>query len=361
MKLYIVTGEPSGDLHAANLVHEVKKCNPSVNIRAWGGERLISEGVELAKHIKDISFMGLWNVLINLGSIRKNIKYCKLDIINYKPDAIILVDYPGFNLKIAEFAKRNGIKVFYYIAPKLWAWNKSRLNKIRKYVDELLVVFPFEIEFYHKNGISATYLGNPLLDEISKGNFDFTYNSDKPIIALLPGSRKQEVEIIFPEMIKLVDKFPKYQFVVAATTMFSKEYYQSFVDNKNIVFVFNQTYGLLSRAKAALVTSGTATLETALFKVPQVVCYKTNWLTYFLAKRLIKVKFLSLVNILMDKLVVKELIQTDLNSDTLHSSLSIVLNGTSRENTLKDYNKLEKMLGREGASRKIANFILSNI
>jgi len=355
MKLYIITGEPSGDLHAANLIQELKKCNNDIQLRAWGGERLIAEGVELAKHIKDTAFMGLWDVLKNLGSIKKNLNYCQKDILNYKPDALILVDYPGFNLKIAKFAKQQGIKVFYYISPKVWAWNKSRVAKIKKYVDELLVIFPFEVDFYQKYGMKVTYVGNPLLDEIVKGNFKFTYTTEKPIIALLPGSRKQEIESIFPEMLKVVDAYPAHQFVVAATNTFSKQYYQSFMKEKNVALVFDETYGLLSNATAALVTSGTATLETAMFKVPQVVCYKTNWLTYYLAKNLIKIKYLSLVNILMDKLVVKELIQSDLNESRLKMEIDTLLN--DNKEILKYYDKLSDLLNKKGASKNAAEFI----
>lgn len=359
MKFYIITGEPSGDLHAANLVHELKKCNNDLQIRAWGGERLLEEGVELAKNIKDTAFMGLWDVLKNLGTIKENLNYCKQDILEFKPNAIVLVDYPGFNLKIAKFAKEQGIKVFYYISPKVWAWNKSRVAKIKKYVDELLVIFPFEVEFYQKYGMKVTYVGNPLLDEIAKGNFKFTHQFDKPIIALLPGSRKQEIEGILPEMLAVIDRYPNHQFVIAATNTFSKEYYQSFIKEKNVKLVFNQTYGLLSNATAALVTSGTATLETALFKVPQVVCYKTNCLTYFLAKNLIKIKYLSLVNILMDKLVVKELIQSELNKSNLKEELDILLN--DNKEILKDYDELSDLLNKKGASKNAAQFILKSI
>ena len=359
MKFYIITGEPSGDLHAANLVHELKKCNNDLQIRAWGGERLLEEGVVLAKNIKDTAFMGLWDVLKNLGTIKENLNYCKQDILEFKPNAIVLVDYPGFNLKIAKFAKQQGIKVFYYISPKVWAWNKSRVAKIKKYVDELLVIFPFEVEFFQKYGMKVTYVGNPLLDEIAKGNFKFTHQFDKPIIALLPGSRKQEIEGILPEMLAVVDRYPNHQFVIAATNTFSKEYYQSFIKEKNVKLVFNQTYGLLSNATAALVTSGTATLETALFKVPQVVCYKTNWLTYFLAKNLIKIKYLSLVNILMDKLVVKELIQSELNKSNLKEELDILLN--DNKEILKVYDELSDLLNKKGASKNAAQFILKSI
>jgi lipid-A-disaccharide synthase len=359
LNLYIVTGEPSGDVHAANLVHELKISNSILKIRAWGGNRLIAEGVELARHIKDTAFMGLWDVLKNLRAIKSNLDFCKKDILNFKPDAIILVDYPGFNLKIAKFAKMHGIKVFYYISPKVWAWNKSRVTKIKKYVDEVLVIFPFEVDFYQKYGMKVTYVGNPLLDEIGKGNFSFSCSTEKPIIALLPGSRKQEIEGILAEMLKIVNLYPNHQFVIAATNNFSKQYYQSFIKEKNVKLVFDETYGLLSNATAALVTSGTATLETALFKVPQVVCYKTNWLTYFLAKNLIKIKYLSLVNILMDKLVVKELIQKELNKNRIKMELDILLNDDKE--ILTNYDKLIDLLNKKGASKNAAQFILKSI
>ena len=358
MKFYIITGEPSGDLHAANLVEELKKCNNELEFRAWGGERLLAEGVELAKHIKETAFMGLLDVLKNLGAIKENLNYCKQDILKYKPDALILVDYPGFNLKIAKFAKQQGIKVFYYISPKVWAWNKSRVSKIKRYVDELLVIFPFEVVFYQKYGMKVTYVGNPLLDEIRKGSFNFSCNTEKKIIALLPGSRKQEIESILPKMLMIVSHYPNHQFVVAATNTFRKEYYQSFIKEKNVALVFDETYGLLSNATAALVTSGTATLETALFKIPQVVCYKTNWLTYYLAKSLIKIKYLSLVNILLDKLVVKELIQNEMNTNRLKIELDILLNDNKQ--VLNDYSAIIKLLSKKGASKNAAQFIISS-
>lgn len=354
-----MTGEPSGDLHAANLVHELKLQNSIFKIRAWGGDRLIAEAVELAKHIKETAFMGLWDVFKNLRTIKSNLDFCKQDISEYNPDAIILVDYPGFNLKIAQFAKQQRIKVFYYIPPKVWAWNKSRVSKIKKYVDELLVIFPFEVDFYHKNGMKATYVGNPLLDEIAKGNFKLTYQAEKPIIALLPGSRKQEIERILPQMLTVVNDFPTNQFVIAATNSFSKAYYQSFIKEKNVVLVFDETYGLLSNATAALVTSGTATLETALFNVPQVVCYKANWLTYVLAKNLIRIKYLSLVNILMDKLVVTELIQSELNQNKLKQELGLIL--YKKQDILLAYEKLKKLLNKKGASKNAAKFIADSI
>ena len=359
MKFYIITGEPSGDLHAANLVEELKKCNSDLKFRAWGGQRLLAQGVKLAKHIKETAFMGLLDVLKNLVKINKNLNYCKQDILEYNPDALILVDYPGFNLKIAKFAKMQGVKVFYYISPKVWAWNKSRITKINRYVDELLVIFPFEVDFFRKYGMKVTYVGNPLLDEIGKGNFSFSYRTEKPIIAILPGSRRQEIDSILPEMLRIVNDYPKHQFVIAATDNFSEKYYSSFVKEKNVKLVFNETYGLLSNSSAALVTSGTATLETALFKVPQIVCYKTNKITYFLAKYLIKVKYLSLVNILMDKPVVKELIQYKLNRKNLKINLDNIL--TNKKKIVDDYDKLIVLLNKKGASKNAAEYILKLI
>ena len=358
MRYYIVTGEPSGDMHAANLVNELKKLDKNMVVRAWGGERLISEGVSLARDITKNTFMGFWSVVKNLRTLISNLNFCKEDILAFKADALILVDYPGFNLKIAEFAKKKGIKVFYYISPKVWAWNKSRIFKLKKFIDHLLVIFPFEVEFYKTYGLEVTYVGNPLLDEIAKQNYSFSFKSSKQIIALLPGSRKQEIESILPEMLKVIPSFPDYQFVLAATNVFSKTYYQSFIKDKDVLCVYDKTYGLLSNARAAIVTSGTATLEAALFKVPQVVCYKTNWLTYILAKFLIKIKYLSLVNILLDKEVVKELIQKDLNKENLSNELTNLL--LTKDKLLLDYEKISHLLNKKGASKNAAKFIFSS-
>ena len=358
MKYYIITGEPSGDMHAANLVHQIKKLDNNAIIRAFGGERLMSEGVSIAKDIRAIAFMGFWNVLKNLVLIRSNLKFCKEDILIFNPDALILVDYPGFNLRIAEYAKRNRIPVFYYISPKVWAWNKRRVSRIKKFVDHLLVIFPFEVEFYKNHNLDVNYVGNPLLDEINKKDYKFTYKYSKPIIGLFPGSRKQEIDSIFPEMLKVVDNYPNYQFVVACSNILSKEYYQSFIKNKNVILVFNETYGLLENAKVALVTSGTATLEAALFKVPQVVCYKTNWLTYFTAKFLLKINSISLVNIILKKDVVKELIQGDLNKKNLIKELDIILD--TKKDLIKDYETLINILNKKEASSNAAKFIISS-
>ena len=359
MRYYIVTGEPSGDMHAANLVHELKKIDHSCTLRAWGGDRLIDEGVSLAMNIKETAFMGLWSVLLNLRIIKSNLNFCKRDILAFRPDALILVDYPGFNLKIAEFAKKNGIKVCYYISPKVWAWNKSRILKIKKFVDHLLVIFPFEVDFYKKHGVEVTYVGNPLLDEISRQDFSLSFETSKPVIALLPGSRRQEIEAILPKMLEVVDSYPNYQFLIAATSTFSKDYYQSFIKQDNVSCVYNETYGLLSNAKAALVTSGTASLEAALFKLPQVVCYRTNWLTYLVAKNLINIDYLSLVNILLKKESVRELIQYALNKKNLKAELDIILN--KRESILTDYNNLSELLKKQGASKNAAKFIVDSI
>ena len=358
MRYYIITGEPSGDLHAANLVNELKKIDHNAVIRAWGGERLIAEDVSLAKNINETAFMGVWSVLKNLRTISNNLNFCKEDILAFKADVIILVDYPGFNLKIANFAKKKGLKVVYYISPKVWAWNQNKILKIKRFVDHVLVIFPFEVEFYKKHGVVVNYVGNPLLDEIKKNNFSFTLKTSKDIIALLPGSRKQEIDLILPEMLKIVESYDSYQFVIAANNNFSKEYYNSFINGKDVELVFNETYGLLSRAKAALVTSGTATLESALFKVPQVVCYKTNWLTYFIAKYLIKIEYLSLVNILLGKKVVSELIQKNLNEQNIKKELDILL--LDRNDILIDYKKVSALLTKQGASKNAAEFILSS-
>tara|TARA_B100001758_G_C18411860_1_gene616363 strand:+ start:537 stop:1613 length:1077 start_codon:yes stop_codon:yes gene_type:complete len=358
LRYYIITGEPSGDMHAANLVSELKSVDDNSVIRAWGGERLISEGIEISKNIKDISFMGIWSVLINIGTIKSNLHYCKKDLLAFKADVLILVDYPGFNLKIAEFAKKNKIKVFYYISPKVWAWNKKRIYKIKKYVDHLLVIFPFEVEFYKQHGVEVTYVGNPLLDEIKKKNLSFSSKHSKLVIALLPGSRKQEIDKILPKMLSIVADFHEYQFVIAGNKNFDQDYYNKFIKDDNVSLVYDQTYGLLENSKYALVTSGTATLEAALFKVPQVVCYRTNWLTYFIGRLLVKIPYLSLVNILMDRMVVKELVQSELTKDNL--TLEIHLMIKNQENIIRDYKKIINLLDKKGASKNAARFIFRN-
>ena len=359
MRYYIISGENSGDMHAANLVSELKNIDNCASFRAWGGDKLLLEKVSLAKHIKETSFMGIWSVFKNLPKIYQNLKFCKKDIINFNPNAIILVDYPGFNLKIAEFAKKNSFKVFYYISPKLWAWNKSRITTIKKYVDHLLVIFPFEVEFYKRHNLDVLYVGNPLLDEIKKKQFNFSIVSKKPIFALLPGSRKQEINAILPNMLSIVDSFPHYQFIIAGTKLFTDKYYNSLIKDSNVILIKDETYGLLDNAKFALVTSGTATLEAALFKVPQIVCYKTSWLTYFIAKMVVKIKHISLVNIILEKLAVQELIQSKLNNNNLISETKKMMN--NKQDMLNDYNDLINMLDKNGASKNTGKFIFNSI
>ena len=359
LKYYIITGESSGDVHAANLVSEIKLLDKKSDIRAWGGQRLSNENVSIAKDIKKTSFMGFWNVIKNLNQIRRNLNFCKKDIISFSPDALILVDYPGFNLKIAEFAKRKKIKVYYYISPKVWAWNSSRINKIKSFVDTLFIIFPFEVDFYSKFNINAIYVGNPLLDEIKKNKNKLSLKVTKPIIALLPGSRLQEITNILPAMLSVVDYFSEYQFVIAANDIIDLNVYNRIIKDKNVSIVVGETYGLLKNSKYALVASGTATLEAALFNVPQIVCYKTSYFSYLIAKLLIKTKYISLVNIILNRLVVKELIQNNLNSKRLKNELELMMKNSER---IKNYySQIRKKLGEKCASKKVAEIITSSI
>ena len=361
MRYYVISGEQSGDMHASNLVAELKKKDCNAEIRAWGGDKLKEQGVQIVKHIKDLAFMGFWEVIVNLPTILSNISFCKKDILAFLPDALILVDYPGFNFRIARFGKQNGIKVFYYISPQIWAWKRNRIKQIKKNVDKMFVILPFEKDFYQKNNFEVDFVGHPLLDEISKDDFSFSIKTDKDIIALLPGSRRQEISKILPKMLSVVNDFTDFQFVVATTNSVEEEYYKNIIGNKEVLFAKNETYGLLANTKAALVTSGTATLETALFGIPQVVCYKTNFFSFLIAKCLVKTKFISLVNIIMDKPVVKELIQDELIQKNLFSSLSEILENSNRKKIQEDYNILKVKLGVEGASEKVAEIILHTL
>jgi len=361
MRYYIISGEQSGDMHASNLVAELKKKDHHAEVRAWGGDKLKEQGATVVKHIKELAFMGFLEVIVNLPEILSNISFCKNDILDFQPDALILVDYPGFNFRIAKFAKQNGIKVFYYISPQIWAWKRNRIKQIKKNVDKMFVILPFEKDFYQKNNFEVDFVGHPLLDEISKDDFSFSIKTDKDIIALLPGSRRQEISKILPKMLSVVNDFTDFQFVVATTNSVEEEYYKNIIGNKEVLFAKNETYGLLANTKAALVTSGTATLETALFGIPQVVCYKTNFFSFLIAKCLVKTKFISLVNIIMDKPVVKELIQDELIQKNLFSSLSEILENSNRKKIQEDYNILKVKLGVEGASEKVAEIILHTL
>lgn len=366
MKYYIIAGEASGDLHGSNLMKALKQKDSNAVFRFWGGD-LMTEvaGKPPVKHYRDLAFMGFLEVALNLRTILGNIKFCKKNIQNFRPDVLILIDYPGFNLRIAKFAKSLGIKVVYYISPQLWAWKEGRVETVKKYVDEMLVILPFEKDFYRKHHVDAHFVGHPLLDAISDlkpiSVEDFkteNHLNDKEIIALLPGSRKQEVEKMLQIMLSVRPYFTNYQFVIAGAPSLPKEFYAKFVDN-DVHFVSNKTYDLLRCSKAALVTSGTATLETALLNVPEVVCYKGSRISYEIGKRLVKnIKYISLVNLIMDREVVKELIQNELTTENLVKELKLIL-GQNCSKILSDYEELRHRLGEKGASERAAQLIIS--
>ncbi|HEY4324367.1 MAG TPA: lipid-A-disaccharide synthase [Mucilaginibacter sp.] len=367
MKYYLVAGEASGDLHGANLMKALKEKDQQAEFRFFGGDKMLAEGRTMAKHIKDMAFMGFIEVVANLNTISKNLKFCKEDIMAWQPDVLVLIDFPGFNLKIAEFAKSKNLLVCFYISPKVWAWNQKRVIKIKRIVDHLFCILPFEVDFYKKWGMEVDYVGNPLLDAIAdfKPNASFLESqnlSGKKIIALLPGSRKQEISRLLPEMISVTDSFPEYQFVIAGAPNFNLEYYNQFLGGKNIPVLFNSTYDLLHNAEAAVVASGTATLETALFNVPQVVVYKGHPISITIARMVVKIKFISLVNLIMDKKVVKELIQQDCNKQKISAELDLILNDkVYRTNMLREYDELDEKMGKPGASAKTAGLIIKYV
>ncbi|RZJ36445.1 MAG: lipid-A-disaccharide synthase [Flavobacterium sp.] len=369
MKYYIIAGEASGDLHGAGLIRSLKNQDPNADIRCWGGDLMQKAGGTLVKHYRDLAFMGFAEVIQNLPTILKNIKFCKEDILSFAPDAVILIDYPGFNMRIATWAKNQNIPTHYYISPQIWAWKENRIKKIRRDVDHMYVILPFEKEFYedkHKFGVH--FVGHPLIDVIHnrenpnpeqfRNEFDL---DSRPIVALLPGSRKQEITKMLHVMLSICPDFPECQFVIAGAPGQEKSFYSQFLKNQNIKFISNRTYDLLSVATAALVTSGTATLETALFKVPEVVCYKGSWISYQIAKRIITLKYISLVNLIMDKEVVTELIQDELNPKRLKEEFSKLLDPQFRSKIQNDYDELEQRLGGSGASEKTAKLIISTL
>jgi lipid-A-disaccharide synthase len=364
MKYYLVAGEASGDLHGANLMKALKERDPQAEFRFFGGDLMLAGGGTLVKHFANMAFMGFFEVAANLSTILKNLKFCKDDIAAWHPDVLILIDFPGFNLKIAEFAKNNKLLVCYYISPKVWAWNQKRVLRIKRIVDHLFCILPFEVDFYKKWGMKVDYVGNPLLDAIAdfKPDPDFFKNHqvpDKKIIALLPGSRKQEISRLLPEMIGVMDSFPDRQFIIAGAPSFNVEYYQQFFGDKKIPVLFNATYDLLNNAEAAIVASGTATLETALFNVPQVVVYKGHPISIGIARMVVTIKFISLVNLIMDNGIVKELIQQDCNPQTITAELNAILNDKSyRNNMLANYDQLDERMGKPGASGKTAELII---
>lgn len=364
MKYYIIAGERSGDLHGSNLIKAIKQNDPNAEIRGWGGDMMQESGAEIVKHYRDISFMGLFTVIRNLPIILGLIRFCKKDILSFKPNAVILIDYAGFNMRIAKFTKQNNIPNFYYISPKVWAWNQSRALKIKAFVDKLFVIFPFEVSFFYKYNYPVEYVGNPLMDAIEDFVPDkyFLKNQrigSKPIIALLPGSRKQEVEEMLPIMLSQVYEFPDYQFVVAGVSNLPRELYLRWQSLFQFKMVYDDAYNLLVNSEAALVTSGTATLETALLNIPQVVCYKAGRLSYEIGKRVIKIPFISLVNLIAEKEIVKELIQNDLNQERLKNELTTIISGgENRLTMLESYQKVQERIGKKGASERVGKAIV---
>lgn len=369
MKYYLIAGEASGDLHGSNLMKALQKEDAQAEFRFWGGDLMQAVGGTLVKHYKSLAFMGFIEVLFNLRTIFRNIKLCKNDISSYQPDAIIFIDYPGFNFRIAKWAKQKGFKTHYYISPQLWAWKENRIKAVKRDIDHMYVILPFEKSFYEdKHNYPVHFVGHPLLDAIKTfrptdfEDFIRQHNlSSKPIIALLPGSRKQEISKMLAVMLSVVDDFPDYQFVIAGAPGQETSFYKQFITHKQVSFIQNKTYELLSLSTAALVTSGTATLETALFKVPEVVCYKGNYISYVIAKQIITLKFISLVNLIMDREVVKELIQGEFNTGALKQELNKILDKTHRKVLFEDYFELEQALGEVGASQNTAKLIYKEL
>nr|WP_319397916.1 lipid-A-disaccharide synthase [uncultured Carboxylicivirga sp.] len=374
MRYYLIAGEASGDLHASNLMKAFKEKDAEADFRYWGGNLMEAQGGTLVRHYKDTAVMGAWDVLMNLGKIKKNFDLCQKDLMEYNPDVLILVDYAGFNLRMAKFAHQHNILVYYYISPKVWAWNQSRVKKIKASVDRMFTILPFETKFFEEHGVDVKYSGNPVLDAIhNRPNKDESFETfvgrngldERPKVALLAGSRMGEINYNLPDMLKMVEKFPQYQFVIAGAPSFSKGDYQPFIKDLDVAVVTGQTYELLQNARAALVTSGTATLETALLNCPQVVCYKMwgGGFTDFVAKKiLIKVAYISLVNLILDKEAVKELFQKSFSLEKLESELRALLEDSSqRKQMLLDYDELHRIMGGAGSSLKTATLMLESL
>lgn len=371
MKYYVIAGEVSGDKHTALVIRNIKKQDTEAEFRGFGGDDMQAEGTTLVRHIKDLAYMGFVEVAMHLKTILGNLSFCKQDILSYKPDAIILTDYPGFNLRIAKFAHKHGIKVFYYVSPQVWAWKKNRVKTIGKVIDKLFVILPFEKDFYKQHNIEVEYYGNPLLDEITefkqkqenKNLFIEKYSlNNKPVVAILPGSRVQEIKKMLPEQIKVFDKYKdKFNFVIAGVNTFKESFYRDILQGRDIKIVFNETYNLLNVSSFAIVCSGTATLETALFNVPQMVCYKANLLSYLIATYIVKIKHISLVNIIMKKEVIKELLQKNCSEEYLLQEFEKLLYDSSYTDKIKqDYQTLHDLLGSAGTSEKIATYIVKH-
>lgn len=368
MKYYIIAGEASGDLHGSNLIHALHEEDKNANIRFWGGDKMTEAGGTLVKHYRDLAFMGFWEVFVNLRTILKNIRFCKQDILAFQPDVIIYIDYPGFNMRIAEWAKNKGFKNHYYISPQIWAWKENRIKKIKRDIDALYVILPFEKKYFsQKHQYDVTFVGHPLIPVIQKElalndkEVPESLHTNKQIVALLPGSRKQEIRKMMPLFLSIIQDFPNQQFVIAGAPGISPDWYEQFTINPSVSILHNQTHTLLKHSHAAIVTSGTATLETALFKVPQMVCYRSSRLSYAIAKRIIKLAHISLVNLIMNKTVVNELIQDNCTSANISSELMQLLMEENRSKIKKEYNQLEKILGQKNASKQVALLITKAI
>ncbi len=371
MKYYLIAGEASGDLHGSNLVKALQKEDPAAEIRAWGGDLMSEAGATVVKHYRDLAFMGFLEVVKNLRTIMRNFRFCKSDVLAFQPDVLILIDYPGFNLRMAKWAKSQGIRVFYYISPQLWAWHSSRVHQIKANVERMFVILPFETDFYRQYDYEVDFVGHPLLDVIADRPHnpallsELRLNND-PIIALLPGSRRQEIQRMLSVMLQVIPDFPNAQFVIAGAPAIPRSYYEQIIQRTHIpekareqlYIAENRTYDLLQYSHAALVTSGTATLETALFGVPQVVCYSGNPLSYWIARRLVNVKYISLVNLIIDRPLVKELIQHELTPENLKSELHALLSD-KRTDMLEGYRDLQKALGESGASARAAKLMVN--
>ena len=368
MKYYIIAGEASGDLHAGNLIASLKKKSTEANFKGFGGEKMEEAGCSISLHYREMAFMGVWEVVQNYGKIRANFNLCEQDILDYKPDALILVDYAGFNLRMAKFAKEHNIPTYFYISPKVWAWKKSRIKKIKAFVDRLFVILPFEKDYFAQRNYQVDYVGNPLIDAIEKFKSDFTpdrakWNTennieDKPVLALLAGSRKQEIKRCLPEMLAATNDLGDYERVIAGAPSIPESYYKQVIGDNKVKIVYNKTYELLSYANLAVVTSGTATLETALFHVPEVVIYKTSWPTFIIARPFVWIKYFSLVNLIMDKLVVKELLQFNL-TNKIKDELDLLINNSQYKDTMvQNYADLSHRMGQPGTSDRTAGLII---
>ncbi len=371
MKYYIIAGEASGDMHAANMMKQLKLRDSEAYFRVWGGDRMQAEADEMAKHIRETSFMGLFAVVRHLKTIKENFKFCEEDIINFKPDVLILIDNSGFNLRIAKFMRGTQLKtrIFYYILPQAWAWKRKRVHTIQKWTDRRFAILPFEKKFYQSYGYDVDYVGHPILDSLAERKPQLMDNAafrrahglgDKPIIALLPGSRKREIQTKLPKMLLVLDHFPDHQFVIAGSDTLDSSLYEPFVQN-GVEVLFGETYNILNNATAALVTSGTATLETALFKVPQVVCYKPGLATYHILKHVMSIKYICMVNLVLDRMAVQELIEGDLNEKRLTKELKTILEPQNQEQILSDYTELETKLGGTGASERVAKLMTQDL